>query len=533
MKTDAMLFSLSNGNEIPKSRMDHLQNSGRRSSAVGFGSAKEPKARFEDTYREVARNNAAAQKETDRNIDSRSERCSRIQDAQEREPESFDRVTSNRVNEISDQKAPETEEEQDDEQASEIIRDSLLEISEELQINIAPGLEDLSFSNVSDDTIKQFAEIVHALKQITGALNMAVSQNQSIQNDSAVIDPQKAGEMVKVLRTELFKIEMGLNKLGIADKVQAQVAAQMDVASDGGILQATNPSDLTMPADQIHKLFGNMVDDSQDSIKALVKKVAELIDQNASDKNQINIQVIPEKKPVTLTTFDSQTYRAMLKLEVKEQVVKQNVEASSGNDKQSVPGLLEPIIAKKVIADSEVEILPLSDVSGKALSGSRNTPLFEVKLPGTYKSIDESVMNQISSKLNDVVRSGATEIKIQLWPESLGEVKLRIRVEGDVVVAKIQVESQQVKQIVENNLQSLKDSLSDHNLQAGAFDVNVGHGWGKQSDEAGNDGWGSQHNVSDDSVGSGQQTADSTVSSQSLGLDTGRRYGSNSVEFFA
>ena len=51
MITDAMLFNLSSGNDVPKGRMDRLQESGRRASETGFGPPKETKSSFEETYR--------------------------------------------------------------------------------------------------------------------------------------------------------------------------------------------------------------------------------------------------------------------------------------------------------------------------------------------------------------------------------------------------------------------------------------------------------------------------------------------------
>jgi flagellar hook-length control protein FliK len=104
--------------------------------------------------------------------------------------------------------------------------------------------------------------------------------------------------------------------------------------------------------------------------------------------------------------------------------------------------------------------------------------------------------------------------------------------DGDIVIAKIQVESQQVKQIVESNLQSLKDSLSEHNLQAGSFDVNVGSGWGRQPGEAGDGGFAKQHNVSGSLSGEDLQTSLETGTVAHTGQETGRRFGSNTVEFF-
>ena len=98
--------------------------------------------------------------------------------------------------------------------------------------------------------------------------------------------------------------------------------------------------------------------------------------------------------------------------------------------------------------------------------------------------MEQSVIDQLSTKIHTAIRSGITEVRVQLRPEALGDVTLKIRIEGDVVTARMQVESQPGKAIVENNFQSLKDSLAQHNLQAGSFEVNVQTGE-RQADSSG------------------------------------------------
>ena len=117
-----------------------------------------------------------------------------------------------------------------------------------------------------------------------------------------------------------------------------------------------------------------------------------------------------------------------------------------------------------------------------------------------------------------------------LRPEALGEVRLKIQVEGDIVMARITVENQQVKQIVESNLNSLKNALTEHNLQTGSFSVDVG---GSDSDpyEQAQAGTAGAHAEDTDDHAT-QETMERIGTGPETG-ETGRRFGSNTVEYFA
>jgi flagellar hook-length control protein FliK len=158
--------------------------------------------------------------------------------------------------------------------------------------------------------------------------------------------------------------------------------------------------------------------------------------------------------------------------------------------------------------------------------------------PLLQKNLEESVMTQVTEKLNAAVKNGITEMRIMLRPESLGEMHLKIRLEGDVVMAKIYVENQQVKHIVESNLVMLKDALAQHNLQAGTFSVDVNSGnngmrdhMGSAQDLAaqqGQDGDGKQAGSDN-----GAAREESSETDMANGIETGRRFGNNTIEFFA
>ncbi|EOC99707.1 Flagellar hook-length control protein FliK [Caldisalinibacter kiritimatiensis] len=67
-----------------------------------------------------------------------------------------------------------------------------------------------------------------------------------------------------------------------------------------------------------------------------------------------------------------------------------------------------------------------------------------------------------------------SEIKIKLKPDILGEMSLKIIAEKGIVTAKAMVESYQVKELIESNLDQLKDELNEQGIDIQEFEVSVG-----------------------------------------------------------
>lgn len=64
-------------------------------------------------------------------------------------------------------------------------------------------------------------------------------------------------------------------------------------------------------------------------------------------------------------------------------------------------------------------------------------------------------------------------MKIQLKPEFLGKMMIKIALEDGVVTARFITESQQVKHLLEANMGSLKQSLESQGLRVDRTEVNV------------------------------------------------------------
>ena len=150
---------------------------------------------------------------------------------------------------------------------------------------------------------------------------------------------------------------------------------------------------------------------------------------------------------MSVGSFDTGTYRTILKLEKKEKVGNENIQSAENLQKLKIPNTTDPAVAVNV-SDSQTvieESIPVLQVT-ETNQGTNQTISIENRLSSALqRTTEDNVMNQLTGKMQHLVRSGETEIRIQLRPESLGEVNL-IRMEGDVM-PRIQAENQQVNRL--------------------------------------------------------------------------------------
>ena len=72
-----------------------------------------------------------------------------------------------------------------------------------------------------------------------------------------------------------------------------------------------------------------------------------------------------------------------------------------------------------------------------------------------------------------LLKNGRSEVKIALYPESLGHLKIRISTESHQVAVKIIAETTAAKDLIENNLQQLKIDFQNQGLEIQKFDVSL------------------------------------------------------------
>ena len=99
------------------------------------------------------------------------------------------------------------------------------------------------------------------------------------------------------------------------------------------------------------------------------------------------------------------------------------------------------------------------------------------------KPLSQTVANQVMLKVKLMAGENKQEMELQLKPESLGKLSLKIIHERGEVLAKITAENEQVKLILESNMQLLKDSLEKSGFSVQGLSVSVGNGEGGKNQE--------------------------------------------------
>jgi flagellar hook-length control protein FliK len=83
------------------------------------------------------------------------------------------------------------------------------------------------------------------------------------------------------------------------------------------------------------------------------------------------------------------------------------------------------------------------------------------------------IINQVVEKVKVILTPEKSEIAMELKPDSLGRVSLKVSTENGLVMARFVAENQQVKQVLEANMQILKDSLESQGINVQGFSVSV------------------------------------------------------------
>lgn len=83
------------------------------------------------------------------------------------------------------------------------------------------------------------------------------------------------------------------------------------------------------------------------------------------------------------------------------------------------------------------------------------------------------IMYQIIEKAKVILSPDKSEMIIDLKPESLGKLSLKVTTEHGMVMARFIADNQQIKQVLETNMQLLKESLEKQGLNVEGFSVSV------------------------------------------------------------
>jgi flagellar hook-length control protein FliK len=147
---------------------------------------------------------------------------------------------------------------------------------------------------------------------------------------------------------------------------------------------------------------------------------------------------------------------------------------NSGSDKKSgteISRVENKTVEFNLIYDKIYEfLLNMTDDNPKA------NVIDAVSKPETIRqpvTMAEKIISQVVSKAKVIVDGQKSEMVINLKPDSLGKLSMKVMTENKLVTAEIIAENYQVKQVIESGMQQLKQSLEEQGMFIQDLSVSV------------------------------------------------------------
>ncbi len=175
-----------------------------------------------------------------------------------------------------------------------------------------------------------------------------------------------------------------------------------------------------------------------------------------------------ENKPISdgkITTNISATDKS-------NQIISTSTDTSSGdNGKRSDTG-------KRQNDDALISSAQVLNTDKQSI-GKNNFDQNVKQFNDIYKTVQAS---DLITEISHFIGQGQSKsIELKLKPEDLGKVKIALEVVDKVVHANIEVENESVKQMVQTNINNLKQSLSQNGLQLSNLSVSISGGEAKSN----------------------------------------------------
>jgi hypothetical protein len=155
-------------------------------------------------------------------------------------------------------------------------------------------------------------------------------------------------------------------------------------------------------------------------------------------------------------------------------LLSQEGEGTAFNEEQGLTGKQEGVFQSD--QDNQNVIAPLKGDKGLPLSviGDSGGTTLKPEVTSTADTLPQKVFAQIADKMELLVRSGEQELRLKLQPEFLGEILIKMRRIKGLLSAEIVTQSLALKELLEGNLENLRQRFQELNLSLEDLNISLG-----------------------------------------------------------
>lgn len=256
--------------------------------------------------------------------------------------------------------------------------------------------------------------------------------------------------------------EEGVSQKAEPDAIRTTVEASdsrsiSDTVLDSGLVDEKLSMQIKRKLDEV----GKQLEAGQGSLEKELKELILPLQEKTVGKTQIPLKQdaqvmsteLAEQAPSTVGTMNEQEMG----------------NAAEDNEGQEMDSEQTEVMKQPVTIAKEVQPQPVFSVVQPDNTNAAAVIEKTVAAPVQNREI----INQIIENAKVVISADKSEMVMDLKPDSLGRISLKVVTENGIVMAKFVAESQQVRQVLESNMQLLKDSLEKQGMNVQGFSVSV------------------------------------------------------------
>lgn len=287
----------------------------------------------------------------------------------------------------------------------------------------------------------------------------------------------------------------------IIDNVKPNMQKQDEnIAANSGALNNSKES-ITLESDLLDKIieniFGSKLTQFDDNKLNYIESTDDLIAAHNAILNLLEYEKLSENTSLETMIEDDTEATKVEDLEDSVIIQKDGLKLLKDNedinkkdslfDSMLTDALNSKIMSKDELTEDDRYDNNILEINSKAYDLERTD--FESKLDNVIDAKNEimfeiskriDIINQLSNKIFTSLKEDKSEMIVQLKPDILGKIILKVSLSDDVLSAKIITQSQETKNIIVTQLDELRDTLSRQGYTIGKLDVDI-HQDGSQS----------------------------------------------------
>ncbi|QZY56752.1 flagellar hook-length control protein FliK [Crassaminicella profunda] len=372
---------------------------------------------------------------------------------------SFDKVLKGKMKEPKEDKLKPSKDEMKNER-TDFQRKESQEIKKEKPVNEA--IDEDHIENIEEDKKEN---IPQEMMELIASLNVSIEELATIQE--TVENNENIAIKFEDIKSQLNKILSFMEQKNTTDIKDNVLSKEMLDQLKSQLEMLFNKEEMKLDLQDFHKVLS---------------KLENLLAEETTNKNETSSIVASEvvnkgdidalhTKEKTDSNTDTVQKELFVDTKNKAETNAENEKQMSQNDKNSEKfGFSANKNQKIVINDKIIQDIPTNFMVQDNMNGIEN-----VKLETTLQKPNfQNILHQVVEKAQVIVDEKGSEMTLQLKPNHLGNLSMKIAVERGIVIANIVAENQIVKEVLESNFNDLKDALNEKGFGIQELNVSVG-----------------------------------------------------------